>query len=147
MELSWLDISLFVLFFLIVVGVSMYKSRKEKTGEDFFLASRGLIWPLIGLSLIAANISTEHFVGMSGQGASDVGLAVASYEWMAAITLVFVAFFFIIIVMGIMTIVRPLEKPVTLPVRKDFDMKPTKSVLWLGIAVILITISLYIYFW
>ncbi len=95
MELSIFDVSLFVLFFVIVVGVSMYKSRKETSGEDFFLASRGLIWPLIGLSLIAANISTEHFVGMSGQGATDVGLAVASYEWMAAITLVFVAFFFL----------------------------------------------------
>jgi solute:Na+ symporter, SSS family len=95
MDLSIFDISLFVLFFAIVVGVSMYKSRVEKTSEDFFLASRGLIWPLIGLSLIAANISTEHFVGMSGQGATDVGLAVASYEWMAAITLVFVAFFFL----------------------------------------------------
>jgi solute:Na+ symporter, SSS family len=95
MDLSVFDISLFVLFFLIVVGVSMYKSRFEKTSEDFFLASRGLIWPMIGLSLIAANISTEHFVGMSGQGATDVGLAVASYEWMAAITLVFVALFFL----------------------------------------------------
>jgi solute:Na+ symporter, SSS family len=95
MDLSIFDISLFILFFVIVVGVSMYKSRAERTGEDFFLASRGLIWPLIGLSLIAANISTEHFVGMSGQGATDVGLAVASYEWMAAITLVFVAFFFL----------------------------------------------------
>ncbi len=95
MELSIFDISLFVFFFMIVVGVSMYKSRKRGTGEDFFLASRGLIWPLIGLSLIAANISTEHFVGMSGQGATDVGLAIASYEWMAAITLVIVAFFFL----------------------------------------------------
>ena len=82
-----------MLFFLIVVGVSMYKSRKEETGEDFFLASRGLLWPFIGLSLIAANISTEHFVGMAGQGAGEVGLAVASYEWMAAIVLVIVAFF------------------------------------------------------
>ena len=95
MGLSIFDVSLFILFFVIVVGVSMYKSRKEATGEDFFLASRGLIWPLIGLSLIAANISTEHFVGMSGQGATDVGLAIASYEWIAAITLVVVAFFFL----------------------------------------------------
>ncbi len=111
MELSWLDLSLFIMFFLIVVGVSMYKSRREKTGEDFFLASRGLIWPLIGLSLIAANISTEHFVGMSGQGASNVGLAVASYEWMAAITLVFVAFFFLprFLRSGIFTIPEFLE--------------------------------------
>lgn len=95
MELSFLDISLFVLFFVIVVGVSMFKSRKEETGEDYFLASRGLLWPIIGISLIAANISTEHFVGMSGQGAGSTGMAIASYEWMAAITLVFVAIFFL----------------------------------------------------
>jgi SSS family solute:Na+ symporter len=95
MELSFFDIASFLLFFLIVVGVSMYKSRKEESGEDFFLAGRGLLWPMIGLSLIAANISTEQIVGQAGQGASNVGLAVASYEWMAAITLVFVAFFFL----------------------------------------------------
>lgn len=111
MELSWIDIGIFVVFFLIVVGVSMYKSRHEETGEDFFLASRGLIWPMIGLSLIAANISTEHFVGMAGQGAGITGLAVASYEWMAAITLVFVAFFFLprFLRSGIYTIPEYLE--------------------------------------
>lgn len=95
MGLTVLDIGTFVAFFAVVVGVSMYKSRREKTSEDFFLASRGLIWPLIGLSLIAANISTEHFVAMAGQGAGIAGLAVASYEWIAAITLVFVAIFFL----------------------------------------------------
>ncbi len=95
MDLSFIDIASFLLFFGIVVGVSMYKSRKEESGEDFFLAGRGLLWPMIGLSLIAANISTEQIVGQAGQGAGNVGLAVASYEWMAAITLVFVAFFFL----------------------------------------------------
>ena len=95
MQLHWLDLSVFILFFIVVVSVSMYKSRKERTGADFFLAGRGLVWPLIGFSLIAANISTEHFVGMSGQAAGIAGLAVASYEWMAAITLVFVALFFL----------------------------------------------------
>ena len=95
MELDILDISVFLLFIIVVVGTSMYKSRKVETGENFFLASRGLIWPLIGLSLIAANISTEQFVGMSGQSAGSVGLAIASYEWMAAITLTVVAFFFL----------------------------------------------------
>lgn len=95
MELTFLDISLFIVFFIIVVGVSIFKSRKEETGEDYFLASRGLIWPIIGLSLIAANISSEQFVGMSGQSAGSTGLAISSYEWMAAITLVFVAIFFL----------------------------------------------------
>jgi SSS family solute:Na+ symporter len=95
MKLGLVDISVFVAFFGVVIGVSMYKSRREETSEDFFLASRGLFWPLIGLSLIAANISTEHFVGMAGQGAGIAGLAIASYEWMAAITLVVVAVFFL----------------------------------------------------
>ncbi|MBL7092556.1 solute:sodium symporter family transporter, partial [candidate division KSB1 bacterium] len=55
MQLGLLDITTFIIFFGIVISVSMYKSRKEETSEDFFLASRGLVWPLIGLSLIAAN--------------------------------------------------------------------------------------------
>jgi SSS family solute:Na+ symporter len=111
MQLTWLDITIFLAFFGIVVGVSMYKSRKEETSEDFFLASRGLIWPMIGLSLIAANISTEHFVGMAGQGAGIVGMAIASYEWIAAITLVFVALFFLpkFLKTGIYTIPEYLE--------------------------------------
>ncbi|MHC4260432.1 MAG: sodium:solute symporter family transporter, partial [Planctomycetota bacterium] len=111
MTLGLLDIVVFLAFFGVVVGVSMYKSRREETGEDFFLASRGLVWPLIGLSLIAANISTEHFVGMAGQGAGIAGLAVASYEWIAAITLVFVAIFFLprFLRSGIFTIPEYLE--------------------------------------
>lgn len=111
MELGYLDISVFVGFIAVVIGTSMYKSRKEETGEDFFLASRGLLWPLIGISLIAANISTEQFVGMSGQSAGNVGLAIASYEWMAAITLIFVAFFFLpkFLQTGIYTIPEFLE--------------------------------------
>jgi len=111
MGLTALDITVFLAFFAVVVGVSMYKSRREETSEDFFLASRGLFWPLIGLSLIAANISTEHFVGMAGQGAGIAGMAVASYEWMAAITLVFVAIFFLpkFLQSGIFTIPEYLE--------------------------------------
>ena len=111
MDLGLLDISVIILFFLVVVGTSMFKSRKEETGEDYFLASRGLIWPIIGISLIAANISSEQFVGMSGQSAGNVGMAIASYEWMAAITLVFVAFFFLpkFLSSGIYTIPEFLE--------------------------------------
>lgn len=90
-----LDIAVFVIFVLIVVGVGMIKSRGEASSEDYFLAGRGLRWWLIGFSLIAANISTEQFVGMSGNAASHVGLAIASYEWMAAITLVVVGFGFL----------------------------------------------------
>lgn len=89
------DIIVFVAFVIAVVSVGLIKSKNEKGSEDYFLAGRGLRWWLIGFSLIAANISTEQFVGMSGNAAQHVGLAIASYEWMAAITLVVVAFAFL----------------------------------------------------
>ena len=78
--MSAFDIGIFVGFIGIVAGFSMYKSRRETTGEDFFLAGRSLTWPLIGFSLIAANISTEQFVGMNGAAAGEVGMAIASYD-------------------------------------------------------------------
>lgn len=90
-----IDIVIFVAFVLTVVTVGLIKSRGESSSEDYFLAGRGLKWWLIGFSLIAANISTEQFVGMSGNAASHVGLAIASYEWMAAVTLVVVGFAFL----------------------------------------------------
>ncbi|MBN1308893.1 MAG: sodium/solute symporter, partial [Chitinispirillaceae bacterium] len=95
MHFGTFDILVFFAFIIGVVTIGLLKSRKEQTGEDYFLAGRGLTWWLIGFSLIAANISTEQFVGMSGNAASHVGLAIASYEWMAAITLVVVAFGFL----------------------------------------------------
>jgi SSS family solute:Na+ symporter len=109
--LTWQDVLMFLAFFGVVISVSMYKSRKEKTSEDFFLASRSLTWPFIGLSLIAANISTEHFVGMAGQGAGVAGMAIASYEWLAAVTLVLVSIFFLpkFLRIGIFTIPEYLE--------------------------------------
>ncbi len=93
-----IDIAVAIIFMLSVIGVGMIKSRNTKTNSetsatDYFLAGRGLSWWLIGFSLIAANISAEQFVGMSGQGAGLEGLSVASWEWIAAITLVVVAFF------------------------------------------------------
>ena len=112
MELSGLDIGVLVVFFVCVITVGLLKSRKEKTSEDYFLAGRDLKWWLIGFSLIAANISAEQFVGMSGQAAmGSIGLAVASYEWIAAITLVVVAFFFLpkFLKSGIFTIPEYLE--------------------------------------
>ena len=93
------DVTVFVVFIIAVVSLALWQSRSKGKGErdaqDYFLAGRGLSWWLIGFSLIAANISTEQFVGMSGNAASHVGLAIASYEWMASITLVVVAFAFL----------------------------------------------------
>jgi len=91
MDLTFVDLLVFVAFMATVVGVSLYAGRRERSSEDYFLAGRTLGWSLIGFSLIASNISTEHFVGMAGQAFGRVGLAIASYEWMAAIVLVFVA--------------------------------------------------------
>jgi len=99
-----------------VIGLGIWQSRGERThGEQgasaYFLAGRGLSWWLVGFSLIAANISTEQFVGMSGQAADWLGMAIASYEWMAAITLVVVAFVFLpkLLRCGIFTIPEFLE--------------------------------------
>jgi len=105
------DIIIFVIFVISVVSIGMLMSRHGKTGEDYFLAGRGLSWWLIGFSLIAANISTEQFVGMTGNAASHVGIAIASYEWMAAITLVVVGFCFLpyFLKAGIYTIPEFLE--------------------------------------
>jgi SSS family solute:Na+ symporter len=90
------------LFTLAVVGVIWLGVKKSDTGQsgpdsaaDYFLAGRGLTWWLVGFSLIAANISTEQFVGMSGSAADWLGMAIASYEWMAAVTLVIVGFWFL----------------------------------------------------
>ncbi len=92
MELNFFDIGVFVAFIGVVVGFSMFKSRREKTSEDYFLASRGLKWWLIGLSIVAANISTEQFVGMAGQGAGSVGLAVSNWQLVGSIGIVVIAF-------------------------------------------------------
>ncbi len=91
MNLAALDLFVFFGFLAVVIGVSLYAGRKRGDSEEYFLAGRSLGWALIGFSLIASNISTEHFVGMAGQAYGRVGLAIASYEWMAAVVLVFVA--------------------------------------------------------
>ena len=93
MDFSVLDIICFVGFIVLVIGISLWVSRKKESSEDYFLAGRGLSWWVIGLSLIASNISTEHFIGMAGKGFTDVGLAIASYEWIAALALIIVALF------------------------------------------------------
>ena len=90
--LSWVDIVICVAFYAVVIGVSLSKSRRETTSEEYFLAGRGLPWALIGLSIVAANISTEQFVGMAGQGAGSVGLAVSSWQLTGSIGIVIVAF-------------------------------------------------------
>jgi len=94
MRLGLLDYAIFCVYLVITVAVGLYLARKEDDTTDYFLAGRALPWWIIGASLIATNISTEHFVGMAGSG-YRYGLAIASYEWMAAVTMVLVGRWFL----------------------------------------------------
>ncbi|PSQ74642.1 MAG: sodium/glucose cotransporter [Bacteroidetes bacterium QH_6_64_77] len=93
-----LDYIIFGIYLFVIVGLGLWVSREEegeeKDSADYFLASKALPFWAIGSSLIAANISAEQFIGMSGSG-FRVGLAIASYEWMAAIALLLIAWFFL----------------------------------------------------
>jgi SSS family solute:Na+ symporter len=96
-QLELLDYIVFLFYFVVVAGygywVYQQKKSKEASTTDFFLAEGSLTWWAIGASLIASNISAEQFIGMSGNGFS-MGLAISTYEWMAAATLIIVAVFF-----------------------------------------------------
>jgi len=89
-----LDYVIFVMYAILIVGLGLWLSRGKKgqdeDAKDYFLAGGTLSWWAIGASLIAANISAEHFIGMSGSGYA-IGLSIAAYEWLAAITLILVA--------------------------------------------------------
>jgi len=90
------DYIVFFIYFIIVstYGWYVYKRKKHENSKDYFLAKDSLTWWAIGASLIASNISAEQFIGMSGSGFT-MGLAIAAYEWLAAVTLLVVAVFFI----------------------------------------------------
>lgn len=96
-QLATIDLLVFLVYFIIVAsyGYWIYQRKKaaQTSTKDFFLAEGQLTWWAIGASLIASNISAEQFIGMSGNG-FRLGLAIASYEWLAAISLVIVAVFF-----------------------------------------------------
>lgn len=96
--LSQIDIVVIVIYAIGIFGLAQWVSREKaghkKDSSDYFLASKSLPWWAIGASLIAANISAEQIVGMSGSGYA-IGLAIASYEWMAALTLLIVGKWFL----------------------------------------------------
>jgi SSS family solute:Na+ symporter len=95
MNFTALDLSAFVGFFVVVIGLSLWKSRRARdhaeNSSDYFLAGRGLTWPLIGISIVAANISTEQMVGMAGQAAGRVGLAVSAWQLIGSLGIVIIA--------------------------------------------------------
>ena len=105
-----IDLVIFIGALVLIAIVSILASRGEATKAQYFLAGRKLTWWLIGISLIASNISTEHFVGMTGNAAKS-GLAVASYEWLAVIALIVVAWWLLPVFLraGIYTIPEFLE--------------------------------------
>ncbi len=98
MKLAAIDIAILAIYAIAIFGLAQWVSRgkggERKTSTDYFLASKNLPWWAIGASLIAANISAEQIIGMSGSG-YVIGLAIASYEWMAALTLLIVGKFFL----------------------------------------------------
>mgnify|MGYP003624467567 FL=1 len=128
------DYAVFIAYAILILGVGLWVSRDkeghEKNAEDYFLASKSLPWWAIGTSLIAANISAEQFIGMSGSGFA-LGLAIASYEWMAAITLIIVGKYFlpIFIEKGLYTIPEFVEK------RFSTNLKTILAVFWIALYV------------
>ncbi|MGB8323922.1 MAG: hypothetical protein WCE52_13270, partial [Candidatus Acidiferrum sp.] len=92
--LAPIDLVIIAVYFLIVFGIGFYFSRKERTSEDYFLASRNIGWFAIGASLFVSNISTEHFIGLAGSGAA-VGLAPGHYEWLASLILLLLGWVFV----------------------------------------------------
>ena len=126
-----LDFVIVAVYAVLIIGLGFFFSRskgKEKSTEDYFLAGKSLPWWAIGASLIAANISAEQYIGMSGSGFAG-GLAIASYEFMAAITLIIVGKFFlpIFIKQGIYTIPEFVEK------RYSSNLKTILAVFWLAL--------------
>ncbi len=93
-NLETLDLVIIGFYFAIVFGIGFYFSRKERTSEDYFLASRNIGWFAIGASLFVSNISTEHFIGLAGSGATS-GMAVGHFEWLACLILLLLGWVFV----------------------------------------------------
>jgi SSS family solute:Na+ symporter len=134
MQLATIDIVVVAVYLLCIFGLAQFVSR-ERTGRaknttDYFLASKNLPWWAIGASLIAANISAEQIVGMSGSGYA-IGLAIASYEWMAAATLLIVGKFFLPIFLKneIYTMPQFLER------RYGSSIRTLMAIFWLALYV------------
>lgn len=142
--MNTIDLVIFIAYCLLILFVGLFVSRGKK-GEgrdagDYFLAGRGLAWWAIGASIIASNISAEQFVGMSGSGYA-IGLAMATYEWIAALGLIIVAKFFIPIFLEkkIFTMPQFLEE------RFDKRVKTVMAVFWLAVFIFInLTSILYL---
>jgi solute:Na+ symporter, SSS family len=134
MNLSAVDISIVGVYAVAIFALAQFVSRErgahQKDAQDYFLASRTLPWWAIGTSLIAANISAEQIIGMSGSG-YVIGLGIASYEWMSALTLIIVGKFFLPIFLKnrIYTMPEFLER------RYSPSVRTVMAIFWLGVYV------------
>lgn len=130
MNFTSLDLTVFIGYCLLIIVTSYFVSREKKghikNSNDYFLASKALPWWAVGASMISSNISAEQFIGMSGSGFA-LGLAISTYEWMAAATLIIVAIFFVPIYLkeGISTMPEFLLK------RYDSRVRTTMAIFWL----------------
>jgi len=127
-NLSIIDITIFAGYCLLILVIGLYVSRNKKDSSDYFLAGRGLAWWAIGASIIASNISAEQFIGMSGSGYA-IGLAMATYEWIAALGLIIVAKWFLPIFLK----KRIYTMPQFLEQRFDARVKTVMTIFWLAV--------------
>jgi SSS family solute:Na+ symporter len=128
-----LDIIIFVVYGIVIIAVGNWLSRSkggERNSSDYFFASNSLPWFLVGSSIIAANISAEQFIGMSGSGFA-IGLAIATYEWIAAIILIVVAKYFLPVFMD----KKIFTMPQFLALRYDNRIKTILAIFWLSLFV------------
>ena len=139
-----MDYLIFIAYGILILSIGLYVSRGkkgvQKNAEDYFLASKSLPWWAIGASLIAANISAEQFIGMTGSGFA-IGLAIASYEWMGAVTLLIVGKYFlpIFIEKGLYTIPEFVEK------RFSTNLKTILAIFWIALFILVnLTSVLYL---
>ena len=141
-----LDTAVFGVYLIVIAAVGVLASSREKQSDDYFLAGRKLTWWVIGGSMIAANISTHHFIGMSGL-AYQIGLGVASFEWIAAIALVLSGAFFLpyYLKSRIMTMPEFLERRFSHRVRLVYAIICLVGYVFIELAVVLYTGSLAIH--
>ena len=143
-RLQTADLIVFMLYFLVVAVYGIYIYRKKKSvhtsSQEFFLAEGSLTWWAIGASLIASNISAEHFIGMSGSGFA-IGLAISTYEWMSAGTLILVAVFIIPVYLKN----KIYTMPQFLSVRYSDSVSTVMAIFWLLVYVLVnLTSILYL---
>ena len=135
MQLETIDLVIIATYAVFIVAIAQWVSREqaghEKNTSDYFLAGKNLPWWAIGASLIAANISAEQIIGMSGSG-FVIGMGIASYEWLAAITLLIVGKYFLPIFLkqGIFTMPQYLEQ------RYDHNVRLLMAIFWIGLYVV-----------